>query len=209
MNAVRLLVALLVAASLFSTFARAIDELITAEVDQKYVQHHAELMHKVRSLIIPKVDWKDVTFRQALKDIAPMCQAADPTHQGIHFTLDPTIARRQSLYRVTYKGENKPLIEILRQLGKFRVTGGDVHFFYDSGKGGDWEVFYVPPNYFKIGSENAVKGVPGVYGVASQLAAKGAELPAGATALYFPDREKLSVGGSYEIVESVDELLNP
>src|ERR1700723_167543 len=103
-------------------FAKASDDATESSWLQKdYLRHHAEMMHKVRTLIIPEVDWESISFRQALEDLAFKCQRADPTYQGIHFIVDHTWKTATHL-SVTYHGKDRPLIEILRQLGKFRIT---------------------------------------------------------------------------------------
>jgi hypothetical protein len=206
MKTLPLLVSLLFAALLFPQPAQA-DETIPAWVDQKYLLRHAEMMHKVRTLIIPKVDWKNVPFRTALEDIAYKSRLADPTHQGIHFMVDPRITH-MAVLPVTYQGENKPLFEILKQLGSFGITDSDVYFEYNGGEGISSRAFYVPTGFFKIPAGNESNGAPDKYDVRDQLSAKGVKFSPGATAIYDPQIEKLCVIGK-DSIEQVDELLNP
>jgi hypothetical protein len=192
----RLVAPIFLAFALLSVFARG-NEAIPAWVDQKYLARHAEMMHKVRTLIIPKVDWSNLPLRAAIEDIAYKCQLADPTHQGIHFVIDHRITPMTAA-RVTYQGENIPLLEILKEMGDFSVTDEDVYLF-DAGEGMVIHTFYVPTSFFSTQSGSDAQ---------HQLMAKGVRFPAGETASYNPDTKKLVVRGTRS-VEEVDELLNP
>jgi hypothetical protein len=205
MNAVRLLVSLVLL--LVATSAGA-DDNTPIWVEHNFAKQHAALMHKVRTLIIPKIDWNHLTIQQALDDLSDKCKEADPEHKGISFVGDPSLANAP--FRLAFHAENKSLLEVLKSMSyPFAIGRDDVSFYYDAGEGISRAEFYVPQNYFKTPSENASKSVPAAYDVAPQLAAKGVGLPGGSSATYIPDREKLIVVGGRDLVEAVDELLNP
>jgi len=198
----------------FCCCAKAYDNAAEPRWLQKdYLTHHAEMMHKVRTLVIPEITWEKVSFRQALQDLAFKCQRADPTHQGIHFIVDRSWNNSFHL-PVTYHGKDQPVIEILRQLGKFWITDGDVCFFNDGGEGLMVSTFCVPPGYLGLHAPILVTNRPDTLEMRTVdaqglLAAKGVHFSSGESAVYLPTQSKLIVRGSYETIEDVDELLNP
>jgi hypothetical protein len=205
MNAARIFVA--VGLSLFATIGWADDDT-PHWVEHNFARQHAALMHKVRTLIIPKIDWNNLTAPEALKDLSDKCRQADPEHRGISFIGEPSLAHAP--FRLVVHDDKKTLLEVLKSMPyRFTIGRSEVFFYYDAGEGISRAEFYVPLNYFKTASESATKETPAAYNVAPQLAAKGVGLPAGASATYLPNREKLIVVGGWEIVEAVDELLNP
>jgi hypothetical protein len=208
----QLFVICLFAASL--CFAKASDDATEPRWLQKdYLAHHAEMMHKVRTLTIPEVDWEKVGFRQALEDLAFKCQRADPTHQGIHFIVERSWKNAFHPH-LTLHGKDQPVIDILRQLGEFRITDGDVCFFDDGGEGFMVSTFCVPQGYLGLHAPMLVTDGHDTLDMRTvdardQLAAKGVPFPAGGTAVYLTKQSKLIVRGGYETIEGVDELLNP
>ncbi len=59
----------LIAAS--SCFVRASDDVAEPRwLQRDYLTHHAEMMHKVRTLIISEINWDKGSFRPAMEDLA-------------------------------------------------------------------------------------------------------------------------------------------
>ena len=178
-------------------------------VEHNFARQHAALMHKVRTLKIPKIDWNDVTARQALSELSDKCKEADPEHKGISFVGEPSFADAPP-FRLTVHAKNKSLLDVLKSMKyPFSVGRDSISLYYESGEGLCQAHFYVPIGYFKPPPEYAEKTDTTAYDVAPQLAARGVHFPSGSSAIYSPGREELFVKGGSDVVEAVDEALNP
>jgi hypothetical protein len=172
-------------------------------------------MHRLHALVIPEVNWNNVSFFDALDDLAAKCRAADPTHQGIHFIVPlGTLHRRTGGFPVTFKGENVPLLTLLKKLANYysyEVTDEDVKFVNLN-----WcetvgiLTFFVPTGYFQLHPEDAISEEPGTYDVTSQVRASGVACDSRIFAWYSPKLQKLKVrASSPEAWQDVDETLYP
>lgn len=178
-------------------------------VEHNFARQHAALLHQTKQLIIPKIDWKNLSPQQVLDDLSDKCKAADPAHRGISFVAhwnDGTPYRR-----ITFKAIKTSLFEILSHLPFTFMIGNSDITIIDNGFG-DYLLssdYYVPPNAFKIGPANEIPGHPGTYDVRTPLAAKGVRFAPGMSATFLPNKYKLTVVGLDEQVHQVDDILNP
>jgi len=183
-----------------------------AWVDQAYLVHHMELMHRLHAMIIPNVAWKNVPFLDAIDDLAAKSRAADPTHQGIHFTVPLGALHHRGIgFPVSFKGENVPFLTLLKKLDdyySYEVTDEGVKFVDRH-----WcetiaiPTFYVTIGFFQLHAEDAIPEEPGVYDVSSQLLALGVS-DSRTTATYSPRFQRLKVViSSPRAWEEVDEAL--
>lgn len=168
------------------------------------------LWHKLKTISIKKVDWKNVPTSEVMSSLRVQMQMADSDHGNVKFTLSPRGGRYPHPKTISLRMENASVLEIMKKLPLiFTVGDNEVLFQYSDGDG-IWQVTrIVPSEFIKVKSAQRISGSHGQYDVAQQLQAKGMTfVPAGAVR-YDPLTNLLVLTGSWEMVEELDELLNP
>ena len=171
------------------------------------IVNHAKLLHKLRTIIIPKFVINKATYREALQILTKESIKADPEHRGIglasHFNPDDVYPR------ITLSLENVSVKEILSHLLAYGVGDSVVSVWHDSGEGLSSRTFVLPRGCFLLGPSKPGDAQQREYDLRDQLAKRGVRFPPGTSAIYTPERRELKIVNSWQEVNLVDEILNP
>jgi len=170
------------------------------------VMDHAKLLHKMKTLVIDQIDWKNLSVQDAVKSLAAATKRCDPQHEGINFVL----TRTDLPQRITLKLRNASVREIIEDMGlAYFVERFAISLFYDNGEGLCSSTYLVSSKFFQTGPDNVLDKKMGTYEVRKQLETKGIHFPPGTLAIYTPATKTLRVVNTYQEVLAVDDLLNP
>ncbi|MEZ0296018.1 MAG: extracellular solute-binding protein [Candidatus Methylacidiphilales bacterium] len=182
-----------------------------------------QLPERLRSIIIPEIEFKQATIREVAKKLNDLTRQYDPEGKGVAFAVRPE-AERESR-PVTLKMTNTPVTQILRyatQLAgvKFRVE--EIGVFIVSASADDTVLrrrsFHVTQETMDAmlpKSDNSTaehgkggKGSPDYSfdSIKAALTAKGIQFPSGASAAYFPEHKILQVVNSSDQLDFMEAL---
>jgi general secretion pathway protein D len=211
------------------------DTLITAQEEQAPITRttNFDIDQKLKSIIL-SLDFTDVTIEQATNYLYTESKRLDePTHKGIPFIIQPDAS--SSAKTITLTLNNVPVGEALRyicQLAdvKYKVQDYAISIVPFSASTEDLisRTFVVQPSFVQppenntpsgggfdtnpnvarpIISENAPKQAA-LNSVQAVLEAKGVKFPTGASAVYTPATNTLTIVDSADQMELIEELVN-
>jgi general secretion pathway protein D len=189
-----------------------------------------KINQKLKSIIIPKIDFKDASLEDAATFLSLQSRALDPDKEGVSFVVKDKAKEEAKPINLTM--QNVPLGEALRYITNLSGVRS---------KAEEFAVFLVPLNapqdnlirrefrvrsdFFDAASADAQKAAagaagnrrapisakPGVKDAASDtkaaLQARGVEFPEGAVAIYSPVTGILTVRNTQEQIDYIEELV--
>jgi general secretion pathway protein D len=196
-----------------------------------------DIDQKMKSIFLPTLDFTDVSIEQATNFLFTESKRLDePTHKGVPFIIQPDASA--SAKPITLTLNNVPVGEALRyicQLAnvKYKVQDYAISIVPFSASTDDLisRTFIVPPSFVQPteapsgdnggdtsgGSNPNLRPVnptalsptlPGADSVQSVLEAKGIKFPPGASAVYTPTTNALTIVDSADQMELIEELVN-
>ena len=204
MNSKRVTVLALIGLCLFVTIQLRADD---SDEDERAAQRsHAEVLKKLRAIVIESIDVNNITLREALKVLSEESIKADPDHRGVSFIgrFGPEAAP----VRVTVSLNHVTLKEAIADMFEYSVVGSDVYVEYRNEIGLDSRTFRLPNGLYLLGPNAPGESQKHSYDVLQQFSEAGVRFAPGATAMYRPDEKKLTVVATPDEINEVDELLN-
>lgn len=193
-----------------------------------------DIDQKLKSIILPSLDFTDVTIEQATNFLFTESKRLDePTHKGIPFIIQPDAS--DTAKTITLSLNNVPVGEALRyvcQLAnvKYKVQDYAISIVAFNASTEDLisRTFVVQPSFItapetatpdsglqggSVRPVNPLAGAPPtrnqpLNGVQSVLEAKGVRFPNGASAVYTPATNTLTVVDTADQMELIEELVN-
>ena len=193
-----------------------------------------DIDQKLKSIFV-SLDFTDVSIEQATNFLYTESKRLDePTHKGIPFIIQPDAS--STAKPITLTLNNVPVDEALRyicQLAnvKYKVQDYAISIVPFTASTDDLisRVFIVPPNFVQASESatpdngagtgsnpnlrpvtptSAASAAPGAASVQDVLAAKGVKFPPGASAVYTPTTNALTIVDSADQMELIEELVN-
>ncbi len=198
MRIFRLLPALLLLLAVLRADATIEEEQALARAD------FAKIKSQLNSITFDKFELKDATLAEAVEFLRQKCKAADPSHHGVNFVIEPTELPFKG--KVSLDLEHVTLKQTLRALRKktgYSYVPQQFAIFLSHppyGCGLYSREFQVPKGFFSVKAT--------ALDVKHQLSAKGVVFPPGTSAEYTPGKSQLvMVTADLDEMEKVEDLL--
>jgi hypothetical protein len=169
-----------------------------------FLADREKLIHKVDTLVIGDVDFKDVTIKQAAHFLHNQSVAFDPDHQGVNIFYSNENGSDLDSLRFSVKLKHATVSDVLQHFPMVRADYGD--FVVELRRVGCEDAysrtFIVPDNVLAINPSMLIDKKKQIYDVRPLFQAKGVKFPPAAQAVYSLPAKSLTV-----ILVEPDEFL--
>ncbi len=171
----------------------------------------AKMTHKVDTLIIPKVDFKDASVEDVLRFLQAESNTVDPDHEGITFVLKQN--KHPMFVTITLTNISiRKALDYLTQMTNLKYSIGEyaVYFFPNDESS---ELMLVRsyrnlPDGF-LGLKPDASGNIEHYDVKQAFENRGIKFLVGAVAAYFPKTKPLVVRNTADQLDLIEAMLKP